>query len=807
MLQDLRYALRQLVRSPGFTIVAVLTLALGAGTNSLLFSVIHAVLLQPLPYPDPDRIVSIGLVPRGKTIGQLDAQVTHWAYFEWRDDSRSLAKLTAYREARGMVGGALAPEYVRGAEVTAAFFSLFGVQPVLGRTFTAEEQEPTGPPVVLLSHGFWQERFGADPGMVGRSLVMDGAPVTIVGVLPASFDFPTGVRFWKPLELPTGGQTTSGVKTTWITWYVHVVGRLASGVSISQARSELTGLLSRSSMLPPFLHDAGVDLVSLHERLYGSTRPLLLILLGAVGFLLLIACANVASLLVARAAQRRREFAVRAALGAGRLRLVRQLLAESLVLAAVGAAAGLLVPVLGLRLFMHAAPFAALQAVEVHLDAAVLAFTTGLALVTGIAFGVAPAVAVSQPKLVEGLKSGGGQTGGSVHRARLRESLVVAELAAALVLMMGAGLLARSLLELLAVDPGFRPDHVVAVSMGRPANSAFLQGHGRSGFYDVLLERLGALPGVGSVALAAGLPLGGFVSSGTVRVDDTPLATDGSSDAGLGVVSADYFKTIGARVIAGRDFTAADRLDAPPSAIVNAAFGRAFLRGADPVGHQIQLGGLTPARWTIVGEVKDIPQIGWDVPTSPQVFLPAPQTGDTPGSIVIRTTLDPNGLVEPIRRTIQQVDPEQPAARVFTLESELAKSAAPRRDSAILLGAFAAVALVLAAVGLAGVIAYLVAHRTHEIGVRVALGAGRGDVLRLVVGEGARLVAVGVVIGMVAAVGVTRVLSSFLFGVTATDPVTFLLVPLVLVVVALGAAAVPARRATRVDPMVALRYE
>ena len=444
---------------------------------------------------------------------------------------------------------------------------------------------------------------------------------------------------------------------------------------------------------------------------------------------------------------------------------------------------------------------------EVHLDAAVLAFTTGVALLTGIAFGVAPAVAASQPQLVEGLKSGGGQTGAPVHRARIRESLVVAELAAALILMMGAGLLARSLLQLLAIDPGFRPDHIVGVSMGRLANSAFLQGHGRSGFYEVLLKRLGALPGVGSVAIADGLPLRGFGSSGAVRVDDDPWVTDGGRDAALSAVSADYFKTLGVAVIAGRDFTAADRLDAPRAAIVNVSFAREFLRGADPVGHQIQLGGATEARWTIVGEVKDIQQIGWDVPAGPQVFVPAPQAGYTPASIAIRTKVDPTGLVETIRRTIQQVDPEQPAARVFTLESELARSAAPRRDNAILLGAFAGVALVLAAVGLAGVIAYLVAHRTHEIGVRVALGAGRGDVLRLVVGEGARLVVLGTVIGVIAAGALTRVLRSLLFGVTATDAVTFLVVPLLLAAVALGAAVVPARRATKVDPMVALRYE
>ena len=802
MLADLRYALRQLARSPGFTVVAVLTLALGAGTNSLLLSVIHAVLLRPLNYPDPDRIVSIALVPRGKTLVRMDAQATDWAYFEWRDESRSFAELAAYRTTGAFLAEGIAREVVSGAEVTPRFFPLLGFQPVLGRTFTAEEQEPTGPLVMLLSYGLWQKRFGGDPGIVGRSLVTEGTPVTIVGVLPASFDFPSGAKFWRPLRLPM-----SHGKTWFISSGVHVVGRLAAGVSITQARTELTGLLPRVRMQPPQLRDAAVDVVSLHERLYGSTRPLLLILLGAVGFVLLIACANVASLLVARAAARQREFAIRAALGAGRLRLVRQLLAESVVLAALGAAAGLLVPVLGLRLFMHAAPFGVLQAVEVHLDAAVLAFTTGVALLTGIAFGVAPAVAASQPQLVEGLKSGGGQTGAPVHRARIRESLVVAELAAALILMMGAGLLARSLLQLLAIDPGFRPDHIVGVSMGRLANSAFLQGHGRSGFYEVLLKRLGALPGVGSVAIADGLPLRGFGSSGAVRVDDDPWVTDGGRDAALSAVSADYFKTLGVAVIAGRDFTAADRLDAPRAAIVNVSFAREFLRGADPVGHQIQLGGATEARWTIVGEVKDIQQIGWDVPAGPQVFVPAPQAGYTPASIAIRTKVDPTGLVETIRRTIQQVDPEQPAARVFTLESELARSAAPRRDNAILLGAFAGVALVLAAVGLAGVIAYLVAHRTHEIGVRVALGAGRGDVLRLVVGEGARLVVLGTVIGVIAAGALTRVLRSLLFGVTATDAVTFLVVPLLLAAVALGAAVVPARRATKVDPMVALRYE
>src|SRR5437667_159583 len=715
-MKDLRYARRQLARSPGLTAVAVLTLALGAGTNRLLFSVIHAVLLRPLPYPDPDRIVSVSVVPGDKTSAHvLDAQVPHWAYLAWQEESRSFAELAAYSQAGPVVLAGPAAEPIKGALVTPRFFALLGVQPALGRSFTADEQQGSGPAVLLLSYGLWQRRFGGDSGVVGRAMVLDGAPVTIVGVLPASFDFPSGASFWRPFfELPRSGGKT------WTTLFVRIVGRLAPGVSMTQARTELTGLLPRAKFVPPFLRDASADIMTLHERLYGSARPLLLVLLGAVGFVLLIACANVASLLVAQAAQREREFAIRAALGAGRARLVRQLLAESLVLSILGAAAGLLVPAVGLRLLMHAAP-------------------------------------------------------------------------------------------LLAVDLGVRPDHVLGVYLGRLPNGNDLPGRGSSGAYAVLLERLAALPGVASVALTDALPLGGFASSSTVRVDDAPPVADGGRDAALSAVSPEYFNTLGVQVIAGRAFSSADRVDAAPVAIVNSAFARQFLRGGDPVGHQIAVGGarrtIVGERRTIVGEVKDVLQMAGDVPATPQVFIPASQAGYWPGSVAIRTKLDPTRLVEPVRRTIQEVDPEQPAARVFTLESELAKSAAPQRDSAVLLGAFAAVALALAAVGLAGVMAFLVAHRTHEIGVRVALGAERGDVLRLVVGEGARLVVLGTVIGVIAAGALTRVLRSLLFGVTATDAVTFLVVPLLLAAVALGAAVVPARRATKVDPMVALRYE
>jgi len=712
--------------------------------------------------------------------------------------SRSFVQLVAYRETGAILGGGMASEIISGAQVTAGFFTLFGVRPLLGRGFTADEQLPNGHIVGLLSYGLWRNRFGGDRGIIGRAVVMDGAPLTVVGVLPPTFDFPSGARFWRPLQLPTSG---------FITWPVHVVARLATGVTITQARDELAGLFRRSRLgLTPSWRDASVDVAGLRDRLYGSTRPLLLILLGAVGFVLLIACGNVASLLVARAAAREREFAVRATLGAGRLQLIRQLFVESMVLATLGAAAGLLVPVLGLRLFIHAAPFGAVQAVEVHLDAAVLAFTTGLALLTGVAFGLAPAVAACRLSLAEGLKAAAGQIG-VPSRARLRESLVVGELAAALVLLTGAGLLTRSLLALLAVDPGFRSDHVVGVRVGQTSNSQFLQSHGRTGLYEALLQRLGALPGVASVALTDALPLGGFATLLSVRVDDAPLVTDGSRDAALSAVSAEYFSTVGVAVIAGRPFTSADRLDAAPVAIVNVAFTREFLGGGSPIGHQVQLPGMTPARWTIVGEVKDIQQISLDVSPAPEIFLPASQAGGTPGAIAIRTNVDPEGLIETIRRAVKDVDPDQPAPRVFTLESELARSAAPRRDNAVLLGTFAGVALVLGAVGLAGLIGYLVTHRTQEIGVRMALGAGRGDVLGLIVGEAARLVGIGLALGLGVGLVVTRVLRSFLFGVTATDPLTFLVVSLVFIVVALGSAMVPARRAMQVDPMVALRCE
>jgi putative ABC transport system permease protein len=798
LLADLRYALRTLAKSPGFTLVAVLTLALGVGANSLLFSVIYAVLLRPLPYPEPGRIVSLGVVPNdARAARQFADVVPHTAYFAWRDQSRSFAALTAYRPDLVDFGNGVARERVRGADVTAGFFSVLGVHPAIGRSFTADDELESGPPAVVLSYGLWQERFGGDRSIVGRAVDVDGAPATVVGVLPVTFGFPLGARFWRPLRLPRSGPCPSPAhrpgKTTCVTLFVWVIGRLAPSVSIAQARGELAAIAGAEPVRVLDLAGAGVEVVTLHERLYGSARLLLLILLGVVAFVLLIACANVASMLVARATTRAREFAVRAALGAGRLRLVRQLLAESVLLATLGAAAGLLVPVAGLRVFMHLAPLGTAQSVDVHLDAVVLTFTAGLALLTGVTFGVAPALTASRPDLLEGLKSGG-PTGTSAPRARIREGLVAVELAAALLLLTGAGLLTRSLLNLSSVDPGFRADHLVV---------AYPQGRRPITSQSDLLERLRALPGVASAALAGAPPLGGFVMTRTVRVDNAPPGSAAGSGVAINPVSVDYFKAVGATMLAGRSFIPADRAGAQPVAIVNRTFARRFVPGGDAVGHRLE---DVPPR-TIVGEVADIRQIGQDIPAEPEVFVPALQAADFPQAMVIRTVGDAAALVEPVRKAVQESFPDQPAPRVLTLESELARLAAPRRVNAILLGLFAAVALVLAAVGLAGVMAGLVAQRSHEVGVRMALGAERTDVLRLIVGEAARLVAVGGVIGIVAALALTRLLRTLLFGVQPTDLATFLIAPLVLGIVALLAAALPARRAARVDPMVALRYE
>src|SRR5947199_126340 len=700
-MNDLRYALRQLARSPGFTLVAVLTLALGAGANSLLFSVIYAVLLRPLPYPDPDRIVSLGLVPKdARAARQLAGVVSHTAYFAWLEQTRSLAAVAAYHPDFADFGSGTARERLRGTAVTADFFRVLGVQPAIGRPFTADDELRAGPQAVLLSYGLWQERFGGDRSIVGRAVDVDGVPAMVVGVLPATFAFPLDARFWRVMRLPRGDPCRSPGERpgTCFTLFVWTIGRLAPGVSIAQARTELAGIAGRLAVHDPDLVGAGVDVVTLHERLYGGARPLLLILLGVVGFVLLIACANVASLLVARAATR--------------------------------------------------------------------------------------------ADLLEGLKSGGPT--GTSGPGRMREGLVVVELSAALLLLTGAGLLTRSLLNLLLVDPGFRAEHLLV---------AYPQGRGRIARNSEVLDRLSALPGVASVALVGAPPLGAFMGSiSPIRVDGAPAESSGVS---YNAVSADYFKTVGATLIGGRSFTPADGPGAQPVVIVNQSFARRFVRGGDPVGHYLQI----PGRRTIVGEVHDIRQQAQDIPAEPEMFLPAAQVAAPVRAAVIRTVGDPTALVASVRNTMQEVDPEQAAPGVYTLESELARHPAPRRVNAILLGIFAGVALLLAAVGLAGVMAGLVAQRSHEVGVRVALGAERTDVLRLIVGEAARLVAVGGIIGIVAALALTRLLRTLLFGVQPTDLATFLIAPVVLGSVALLAAALPARRATRVDPMVALRYE
>ncbi|MGI8995218.1 MAG: ABC transporter permease [Pyrinomonadaceae bacterium] len=803
--QDLRFAVRMLGKRPGFTVAAIIALALGIGANTAIFSVVNSVLLRPLGYKEPERLVTIS-----HSYPKLDlvAPVSAPGYVDYRNQTSVFEETAASSNANYNLTDGSDPERVQGRIVTANFFPLLGIAPTLGRTFLAEEDKPGASRVVVLSYGLWQRRFGGDPQIVNRTIRLNNESYTVVGVMPAEFRFGRD-ELWTPIAF-TPEQLANDRRGN---EYLGAMARLKPGVTIEQAQTEIDFIARRIAEANPDAYPAdsgwGVKLKSLNEEIVGDVRPALFVLLGAVGFLLLIACSNVANLMLARAAARGREIAIRTALGASRLRLVRQLLTESLLLAFVGGVAGLLLAVWGVELLVALEPADVPRAREIGIDARVLLFTIGLSLLTGILFGLLPALQASKPGLTGTLKEGGrgSAVGGGIRSAR--SLLVITQIAVALVLLVGAGLMVRSFSRLLDVNPGFRTENVLTMQVALPATK-YREPQQRRAFFQELVERIKALPGTESVGAVSHLPLGGGVTSFTFGIEGRPAPpgvmnphTDGR------VATPDYLPTMQIPLLRGRHFTERDNADARQVAIIDETLARVYFPGEDPVGKRVTFEGTdeNPIWREIVGVVGAIRHRGLDAELKAQLYYPHAQSTAAGLSVVVRAANDPASLTSAVRGAVRAVDKDQPVYGVRTMDEVLNNSVAQKRFSMFLLAIFASVALVLAAVGIYGVMAYTVSARTNEMGIRIALGARSIDILRLVVGQGMILALAGVGVGLVAALVVTRVMSSLLYGISATDPLTFAAIALLLTGVALLACYVPARRATKVDPMVALRYE
>jgi putative ABC transport system permease protein len=804
--QDLRYSLRTLVKNPGFTAVAVIALALGIGANSAIFSVVNTVLLSPLPYKDPDRLV---MVWEDDTKGGYPRDTPAVAnYIDWRDQNQVFEGMAATAEASFNLTGTGDPERLEGQLVSASFFPLLGVEPQLGRVFLPEEDRPGVNNVVLLSHGLWQRRFGSDPNVVGKPVTLNGGTGTVVGVMPPQFQHPgEKAELWVPIGFTPEQEASRGRH------YLKVLARMKPGVTLAQAQAEMSAIAARlEQQYPDQNKDLGATVTAMHEYVAGDIRPALLVLLGAVGFVLLVACANVANLLLARAAARQKEIAIRVALGASRFRLIRQFLTESLLLAALGGGVGLLLSLWGVSLLQSFIPQSISQVKSVAIDGHVLLFTLLVSLLTGLVFGLAPAAQASKFNLNETLKEGGRDSAAGVRGNRIRGLLVVAEVAVSLLLLIGAGLLINSFLRLRSVDPGFRTDKLLTMEVVLPGTK-YPEHAQRAAFYTDLLRRVEALPGVKSAAVTTNLPLYPQGNSISFSIEGRPdPATGRKPTVVTRVISPRYFDTMGIQLLQGRPLTEQDRADTPSVAVLSETMARRFWPDGDALGKRITPGradSTDPSDWiTVVGVVKDVRQFELDAEPKPQMYLSYEQAGFfEPNDLVVSTDAEPLSLAPAVRKAVWEVDKDQPVSNVRTMEDILSGSIARQRFSMLLLGVFAGLALILAAVGIYGVISYSVAQRTREIGLRMALGAQRSDVVKMVVGQGLKLVLIGVAFGLAAAFVLTRVMSSLLFGVSATDPVTFIIISLVLIGVALLASFIPARSATKVDPMIALRAE
>jgi putative ABC transport system permease protein len=810
--QDVRYGLRQLRRNPGFTAVAVVTLALGIGANTAIFSVVDAALLRPLPYQDSDRLVMVWNQLNRLGLNRFPASYAD--YYDYKAANKVFDDIVAFEPAHLDLVGGDQPERLFGVRTSANLFSLLGVKAEIGRTFVSEDNQP-GRNNVVLSDSLWRRRYGANPAVVGQAITLDGNLYTVVGVLPRTFRFSVGSTVYPDVWLPIAFHPDPQRETAGL----QLIARLRPGVSPAQALASMkaiaAGLEQQFHLYRgPHGEDAGYDvtIVPLREQVFGGLRGGLLIMLGAVGFVLLIACANVSNLLLVRGTTRRKEISVRAALGASRLRLSRQLFTESLLLGLGGAAAGLILARWGIQVLMVLSPNDASRLLFVHMNAPELAFVAGLALLTTIVFGLVPALQSSKMNLNSALGAGGrGATAPASHN-RLSRTFVVGEVALSLILLAGAGLLLTSLMRLVKVNPGFNPENVATARVSLP-DTEYREGARVAAFYGQLLARLQGLPEVQSAGLTSLLPLADEVYRNPFSIEGRQWRAHGAGGvpqiANFQAVSPGYFKALQIPLMEGRLFSEQDGPDQVPAAIISRTLARGFWPNQNPIGQHVMMGAPRPgAPWlTIVGVVGDVHAGGLDSEPIPQVYAPQNQHPSHTMALVVRTSSGTAQVMPVVRSIVHALDPNRPLYDVSSMDTALAQSVASRRYNALLLALFAALALLLSAIGLFGTVSYSVSQRTNEIGIRMALGAEKGDVLRMIVGQGLRLALIGVAIGIAGALALTRFLASLLYGVKPTDPLTFIAVSLILIAVALLACYIPARRASKVDAMVALRYE
>ncbi|HYJ04711.1 MAG TPA: ABC transporter permease [Chthoniobacterales bacterium] len=802
MISDLRFAFRQLLKSPGFTAVAVLTLALGIGANTAIFSVTNAVLFRALPYPDPDRIVSINKIESQFGLGGLTAG----AFLDFREQSKAFEQLAAYSEDEFTLTGSGDAERVICAEVASALFPLLGVQPSLGRTFSADEEQVGRDQVVVVSESFWKRHAGGDPNFIGKTITLNDRAYTVIGVMPARFQFPRKFEIWKPLALdPVEERHGKQFRM------IQLIGRLAPDVSLERAQAELNTIWTRRASEEPGAPatNARIEITPLHEQLVKDVRLAILVLLSAVAFVLLIACANVANLMLARATVRRKEIAIRAALGASRRRIIAQLLAESVSLSLLGGAVGLLLAVWGVDLLVASIPADVAGSfygmAGIGIDRGVLIFTIAVSVATGIFFGLAPALSSARVDLNEALKA---TAKTATARSGLRGAFVIAQLALTLILLIGAGLMTRSFVRLMNVPLGFNQKNVLTFRVELP-RSRYANGAQRKQFFGQLLERVKAIPGIQSAGAISQLPLSGYSMMGRFTIEGQPKPEPGKGKPiPIGMVTPDYFQAMQIPLVGGRLFDSRDVEKMPEVAIVNESMARKFWPGENPIGKKV--GAMCDEQAlcrTVVGVVGDVRHEGLANDSQPEIYLPHEQIALPAMSLVLRTPGNPLAHIAAVRNEVRALDKDQPIALVQTLEEHISQSILQPRLMMTLLSIFAGLALVLAAVGVYAMMSYSVSQRRGEIGIRIALGAAKADILRLVVGQAMLLVAISLTIGLAGALAATRLLGSLLYGIGIRDPSTFAGIALLLSLVSLFAAWLPARRAAKISPMTALRTE